>query len=98
MGFASAPSVLKAGDKLELTVKLARKPNYKESVAVTMLNLPKGVKASDLKVDGGKAEGKLTLTADRTVKPGVVHFILQGSVKNLVVSAPATELTIQAAK
>ena len=79
-------------------MKLARKPNYKESVAVTTLGLPKGVKASELKLDGGKAEGKLTLTADRTVKPGATHFILQGSVKNLVVTAPATDLTIQAAK
>ena len=93
-----SPAVLKAGEKLDLTVKLARKPDYKEEVAVTALGLPKGIKASDLKLKGGDGVGKLTLTADKTLKPGVVSFILQGSAKNLVVTAPATALTIQAVK
>jgi hypothetical protein len=92
------PAVVKVGGKVELTVKLNRKEGTKDNVAIMALALPKGIKAADLTLKAGTNEGKLTLTADKSVKSGTARLILQGSAQKLVVAAPATELTIQPAK
>jgi hypothetical protein len=95
----AAPKLeVKAGDKLELTVKAARKKDYKENIAVTVLGLPSSIKASALTINGDKTEGKITLTAAANTAAGAYPIIIQGNAKNVLVAVPATDLTATPAK
>lgn len=94
----AGPREVKAGDKLELTVQVQRKPMYKEAVAVTVLGLPANVTASALTINGDKTEGKITLTTNGKTAPGPGMIVLQGNAKNVLVAAPAVPLTVLPAK
>jgi hypothetical protein len=89
---------LKAGQKLELAVRVERKAEFKDTVAVTLAGLPPGVTASALTINRDKEEGKITLTAAANAPPGPVSLIVQGKGKNVVVAAPALALTLLPAK
>lgn len=89
---------VKAGQKLELTVQVQRKPMYKEAVAVTVLGLPANVAASALTVNGDKTEGKITLTANGNAVLGPGMLVVQGNAKNILVAAPALPLNVLSAK
>lgn len=90
----AGPAEVKAGQKVEWTVKLARAPMYKEQVAVTLLGLPPNVTASALTLKPDQAEGKITLTTTDKAPPGDYHLVVQGTAKNRVVAAPAAPLKI----
>jgi hypothetical protein len=89
------PLTVKAGQKLEVTVKVNRTAAFKENVAVTVLGLPPNVKASALTINKDKTEGKLTLEAAGNAPVGETRIVLQGSGGNRVVAAPALAFTIQ---
>jgi hypothetical protein len=89
---------LKAGQKLELTVKAARKPDFKENIAFTVLGLPTGVTVTALTLNKDQTEGKLTLTAAANAAQGPAQIVIQGTAKNLVLAVPAVALTIRPAK
>jgi pre-peptidase len=92
----TAPAMeVKAGQKLELTVTVNRKADFKENVAVTVLGLPPNVKAGNLTINKDKTEGKLTLEAAGNAPPGPATIVVQGNGKNVIVAAPAVSLTVQ---
>jgi hypothetical protein len=92
------PLIVKAGQKLEVTVKVNRTPAFKENVAVTVLGLPSNVKASALTINKDKAEGKLTLEAAGNAPVGETRIVMQGNGGNRVVAAPALAFTVKPAK
>jgi hypothetical protein len=92
-----AATEVKAGGKLELTVKAARKDKYKENIAVTVAGLPPNVTASALTINGDKTEGKITLTVNARAPTGPASIAVQGNAKNVIVATPATAITIQPA-
>ncbi|MGV3723983.1 MAG: PPC domain-containing protein [Actinomycetota bacterium] len=93
-----AAAAVKAGGKLELTVKATRKANYKENIAVTVAGLPPNVTASALTINGDKTEGKITLTVNAKAPTGPAGIAVQGNAKNILVATPATTIEIQPAK
>jgi hypothetical protein len=88
---------VKAGDKLEVTVKAARKKDYKEAIAVTVLGLPGAIKATALTINGNQAEGKLTLTAAANTPVGPHPVVFQGNAKNVLVAVPTVTINAQPA-
>jgi hypothetical protein len=96
--FTPAAPQVKAGEKLELTVKATRKPNYKEAVVVTVAGLPPNVAASALTINGDKTEGKITLTVNAKAPTGPASLAVQGNAKNVLVATPAAAIEIQPAK
>lgn len=95
---APGPSELRAGEKLELTVKCARKAPYKEAVVVTVSGLPPNVTASALTINGDKTEGKVTLSAGGKAPVGPAMIAVQGTAKTVLVATPALPLTVLPAK
>lgn len=92
----TAPAMaVKQGQKLELTVKAARKPDFKDNIVVTVLGLPPNVTASALTINGNQTEGKVTLTAAGNAPVGGGSVIVQGTGKGIVVATPAQTLTVQ---
>jgi len=89
---------VKAGDKLELTVKATRKPGHKESIVVTVAGLPPNVAASALTINGDKVEGKITLTVNAKAPTGPASIAVQGNAKGVLVATSAMSVTIQPAK
>jgi hypothetical protein len=87
-----------AGGKLELTVKAARAPNYKESIAVTVAGLPPNITASALTINGDKTEGKITLTINAKAAMGPAAIAIQGNAKNVLAATPLMQFNVTAAK
>lgn len=94
----AGPAEVKAGGKVEWTVKITRAAKYKEQIAVTVLGLPPNVTASALTLKGNQSEGKVTLTTNAKTPPGDYHLVVQGAAKGRVVAAPAVPLKIAPAK
>jgi hypothetical protein len=93
-----AVSEIRAGEKLELTVKCSRKAPYKEAVVVTVVGLPPNVTASALTINGDKTEGKLTLSSTGKAPVGPAMIAIQGTAKTVLVATPAIPLTLLPAK
>lgn len=95
----TAPAAeIKAGQKLELTVKVARAAPFKDPVVVTVLGLPGKITASALTLNANQTEGKITLTAPAALEPGPAALVILGTAKTVVVAAPAFPVSVQPAK
>jgi hypothetical protein len=96
----TAPATLevKAGEKVETTLKLARTPMFKGKVAITVLGLPANVTVSALTIDEKSSEGKITLTAAKNAVVGAAPLSFQGASEGISVSTPVVLLTLHPAK
>ncbi len=69
------------GGKVEIPVKVVRRGNFKESLALTIADPPTGVKAQALTIGADKSEGKLTLEVDKKANLGTFSCNLHAQAK-----------------
>jgi hypothetical protein len=69
------------GGKVEIPVKVVRRGNFKEALALTIADPPMGVKAQALTIAADKSEGKLTLEVDKKTNLGTFSFNLHAQAK-----------------
>lgn len=77
------------GGNVELALNVTRRGEFKEAIKLTAGGLPNEIKVQEGNVDGGAANGKITLQLNQqNVKPGVYTFYVKGETKQKFVRNP----------
>jgi len=66
-------TTVKAGEKIEITVDVARKYEFKDEITISSKSA-NGISVANGKIAKDQASGKLTFTASKNVKPGDYNF------------------------
>mgnify|MGYP003317306820 FL=1 len=66
-------TTVKAGEKVEVTVDVARKYEFKDEIAISS-KAASGISVANGKILKDQSNGKLTFTAGKNVKPGDYNF------------------------
>ena len=105
--FEKPNAEVKAGEKLELTVKLERHwPDFKNQVTLQALEFPNSIKMGNVVLAADKNEAKVVLEAQANCQPGEYSIVISGQAQvpfskddktpkaNTLVNQPARPLTL----
>jgi hypothetical protein len=74
------------GGKLEITVKVKRRRDFKGALTLAAKGLPGELKVANVVIKGDKAEGKLAFNVtNKSAKPGVYMFFLRADTKSKLI-------------
>jgi hypothetical protein len=89
---------IQPGQRIELKVKAARKAgdnNANPAIALTLANLPAGVKAETPNIAEKQAEGTIKLFAPEDTKPGQSYALLTGKIGEASQPAPIILIVVK---
>lgn len=79
LAFEKPKAEVKAGEKVELTVKLDRLwPDFKSQMTLQALEFPNNIKMSNVVIAADKNEAKVTLEAQQNSQPGEYSVAISG--------------------